>query len=109
MNAPRRGFTPSLVRKKGNQGLEIEWGDGHKSRYSFRYLRQNCPCAACVDEWTSVRRVDPDSILLDLQGLKVEAVGDYALSFSFSDHHETGIYHFDHLRAICACQNCKPG
>ena len=99
--------TPATIRKKGNKTIEIEWEDGHVSRYSFRYLRQHCPCAGCIDEWTSRKTLNPASIPLDLEGLKVEPVGGYALSFTFSDHHATGIYHFDHLRAICPCELCK--
>ena len=37
--------------------LGIQWSDGHKGIYSVRYLRQHCPCAACVDEWTGERRL----------------------------------------------------
>jgi len=89
--------------------LRITWEDGHVSSYSFRYLRQHCPCAACVDEWTSRRTLDPERVPLDLEGLKLEPVGSYALSFSFTDHHTTGIYSFDHLRAICPCESCTKG
>jgi DUF971 family protein len=36
----------------------------------------------------------------------VNLVGNYALHFSFSDHHDTGIYPFTLLRAFCPC-GCK--
>jgi len=98
---------PIAIKKKGNRSLEISWEDGHVSLYSFRYLRQNCSCAGCVEEWTGRKVLDKESIPLDLLGLKAETTGNYALSFSFSDHHDTGIYHFDHLRAICPCEICK--
>ena len=101
--------TPSTIKKQGNKMLEIGWEDGHISRYNFRYLRQNCPCAGCNDEWSSAKIIKPDEVALDLEGLKVEPVGGYALSFSFSDQHTTGIYHFDHLRQICPCDDCKKG
>ena len=32
--------------------LGITWNDGHKSVYPVRFLQQQCPCAACTDEWT---------------------------------------------------------
>jgi len=99
--------TPVAVKKKGNQSLQVTWEDGHVSLYSFRYLRQNCSCAGCVEEWTGRKLIDPEGIPLDLAGLRVEATGNYALSFAFSDHHDTGIYHFDHLRKICPCALCK--
>ncbi len=95
--------TPTEIKKIGNGNLEITWEDGHVSLYDFRYLRQKCPCAGCIDEWTSKKLIKEDTIPLDLEGLKVEPVGGYALSFSFSDQHNTGIYHFSHLRDICPC------
>ncbi|MBI3359219.1 MAG: DUF971 domain-containing protein [Nitrospirae bacterium] len=98
---------PIAIKKKGNRSLEISWEDGHVSLYSFRYLRQNCSCAGCVEEWTGKKVLDKDVIPLDLLGLKAATTGNYALSFSFSDHHDTGIYHFDHLREICPCVICK--
>lgn len=101
--------TPATIKKQGNKTLLITWEDGHVSQYSFRYLRQHCPCAACNDEWSRAKILKPDSVPLDLEGLKVEPVGGYALSFSFSDHHATGIYHFNHLREICPCPVCKKG
>ena len=101
--------TPAVIKKQGNKTLVITWDDGHESRYSFRYLRQNCPCAGCVEEWSGKKTLNPDAIPLDLEGLKVEPVGSYGLSFSFSDHHATGIYHFNYLRETCPCPVCKKG
>ncbi|HEY4484730.1 MAG TPA: DUF971 domain-containing protein [Nitrospiria bacterium] len=100
--------TPTLVKKQGGKMLEVVWDDDHVSRYSFRLLRQNCPCAGCVDEWTGRPRITPESIPLDLEGLKVDAVGGYALSFAFSDQHTTGIYQYDYLRGLCPCDLCQP-
>lgn len=99
--------TPVEIKKKGNHTLSITWGDGHVSRFGFRYLRQHCPCAGCVEEFSGKRTLRPESIPLDLEGLKVEAVGGYALSFSFSDRHATGIYHFGYLRELCPCDACR--
>ncbi|HSG05406.1 MAG TPA: DUF971 domain-containing protein, partial [Nitrospiria bacterium] len=79
----------------------------HVSRYSFRHLRQKCPCAGCIDEWSNEKILAEDKVPLDLEGLKVEAVGGYALSFGFTDQHNTGIYHFGYLREICPC--CHSG
>ena len=31
-------------------GVDIEWRDGHRSSYSFQFLRDACPCAMCDDE-----------------------------------------------------------
>lgn len=92
--------------KKGDKALTITWGDGHVSTYALPYLRENCPCAVCVDEWTRVKRVQPGSIPNNIMLVNVDAVGQYALRFIWSDGHNTGIYSFEHLRKLCPCQAC---
>ncbi len=99
--------SPVMIKKRGQKQLAISWDDGHVSEYSFRYLRQRCCCAACVEEWTGKSLLDPEAIPFDLTCSKVDATGNYALSLTFSDSHNTGIYHFEHLRAICPCELCK--
>ena len=88
--------------------LGIEWSDGHKAVYPVRYLRQHCPCAACTDEMTGQLRIKPDDIPMLIAVNDVEAVGRYALRFTFSDGHDTGIYSFNFLRRICQCDVCVP-
>src|ERR1700744_1968099 len=45
-------LTPAKVRvlKTEGTGMEIDWEDGHCSRWSFAWLRNACPCATCVEE-----------------------------------------------------------
>lgn len=86
----------------------IEWSDGHHSVYPVRHLREHCPCASCVDEWTGERRLDPDSIPLLIMLKDIEPVGNYAFRFKWSDGHGTGIYTFSHLRRLCQCDLCNP-
>ncbi len=88
--------------------LGIEWSDGHKGRYPVRGLRQNCPCAACVDEWSGERRLKPDDVPLLIMLQDIEPVGRYALQFTWSDGHDTGIYSFALLRRLCQCDICQP-
>ena len=49
---PRDAKEPAKVRvhKTEGTGLEIDWKDGHKSSWSFAWLRHACPCATCHDE-----------------------------------------------------------
>ena len=44
----------------------------------------------------------------DIQPLDVQLVGRYALQFSWSDGHDTGIYPFEVLRETCLCPECAP-
>ncbi|RMG51832.1 MAG: DUF971 domain-containing protein [Acidobacteria bacterium] len=99
--------TPVSIKKRGDTALEITWGDGHVSTYPARYLRQHCPCASCIDEWTGEKRLAPDSVPVDLKMLSVELVGQYALNFTWSDGHGTGIYSFQTLRRLCPCDQCR--
>jgi DUF971 family protein len=43
---------------------------------------------------------------VDQKLLRVEPVGNYALSITWADGHSTGIYAFRYLRAICPCVAC---
>lgn len=38
------------VNKTLGTGMEIDWQDGHKSNWSFAWLRDACPCATCQAE-----------------------------------------------------------
>jgi DUF971 family protein len=99
---------PTLVRRVSPAQTDITWNDGHFSSYPSWYLREKCPCAVCVEEFTGVHNVEPGSIPSTLQRVEVAPVGNYALSFSWSDNHSTGIYTFDYLRRICPCHECLP-
>jgi len=94
---------PSSIRKIGNQEMKLTWGDGHESHYAARYLRENCRCAACQHEITGEKLLRPEDLPAEMAILKSEVVGQYALAFTFSDHHSSGIYTFDYLRKICPC------
>lgn len=97
---------PKEIRKIGQKELKIVWSDSHASLYAFRNLRQNCQCALCVDECTGSPVLDGESVPKNIEGLKVNIVGQYALSIDFSDGHCTGIYVFRFLREICPCGEC---
>jgi hypothetical protein len=42
----------------------------------------------------------------DVQITDYRPVGWYALSFTWSDGHDTGIYTYESLRANCPCSEC---
>lgn len=88
--------------------LRIVWRDRHVSEYPPRHLRLLCPCAGCVDEGTGRRTLDPVRVPLGVFPLQIRRVGRYALGFEWSDGHDTGIYPFELLRAICPCDACHP-
>jgi DUF971 family protein len=82
----------------GERELRITWDDGKVTSVSARALRQQCPCAECVDEWTRQRTFDPAKVPEDMKILRMSPVGNYALSFTFADAHQTGIFNWGFLR-----------
>ena len=70
--------------------LNLRWDDGFTTGASAQHLRQQCPCAECVDEWTNKRTLDPAKVPADLTITTVQPVGNYALAFVFADGHSTG-------------------
>lgn len=99
---------PARVAVSKSKGVTIEWRDGHRSEYSLPYLRDHCPCATCTGaHGAASASSSPFPMFKPAPRLEsVEAVGNYALRFIWSDGHNTGIYTWDHLRSICPCPEC---
>ena len=91
----------------GENGVTVEWTDGHVSPYEAKYLRINCGCAECVEEWSKRRLLDPASVAAGIRAEDHLMVGRYAVQFLWSDGHYTGIYPFDMLRRLCQCEECR--
>jgi DUF971 family protein len=118
---PRDAVLPRKVRVlvTEGKGLEIEWSDGHRSAWSFAWLRYACPCATCIDEREKQGRKAGEAMskaaaLLPMytppaKPASAHAVGRYALQFNWLDGHSAGIYSFDYLRRHCLCSECKFG
>lgn len=80
--------------------LSVSFDDGKTGALRAQRLRQLCPCAECVDEHSGVRTLDPASVASSLTVLDVASVGNYAVSFTFSDAHRTGIYQWEYLHNL---------
>jgi DUF971 family protein len=116
---PIEAVTPAKVRVKKTEGtgMEIDWRDGHVSSWSFRWLRDACPCATCHEERQQngrapgVPKPTPQTLLQMYQEpprpTEVTPVGKYALKFKWNDGHEAGIYSWDYLRRVCNCDDCR--
>jgi DUF971 family protein len=81
--------------------LFIAWNNGES--YSLPYIdaRFQCPCAGCVDEHTGKRTLERSSISLQIRAVQVQLVGRYAIQITWSDGHDTGMYHYDRLFELC--------
>ncbi len=115
---PRVGNDPKsvVIHLTTGTGMEIEWKDGHRSVYTFAFLRDACPCALCEDERGKAGRKAGEAAKLApgalpmfkpaVKPVSAEAVGKYALRFSWNDKHDLGIYSWFFLREVCPCAEC---
>lgn len=117
--APRLAIDPKSVQVHltAGTGVDIEWKDGHRSSYTFQFLRDACPCALCEDERAKSGRLPGEPPKLPAGALPMfkaaakpvsaEQVGKYALRFQWNDNHDLGIYSWAYLRQVCACAECR--
>ena len=101
---------PVSLRKEGDDRLVIDWSDGHRGEYTWRHLRDHCPCAGCREE----REQPPDPFrvlkpaeLVPLKPIAFTPVGYYAYKITWSDGHDSGLFTLESLRALCECSVCK--
>ena len=103
---------PRSLGKEGTERLVIEWSDGHRSVYSWKHLRENCPCAGCRGEFGEppdpFRILKPSELVPKppLAPVAVTPVGHYAYKITWNDGHDTGIYTLENLRSLCQCAEC---
>ncbi|MBI2358032.1 MAG: DUF971 domain-containing protein [Deltaproteobacteria bacterium] len=83
--------------------VRVTWDDGHMGDYPREYLRGYCPCALCQGHEGGIKFIAGPTAEL----AEISAVGNYAVQFRWKDGHETGIYTFDYLRALCPCPECE--
>ena len=115
---PLDARTPLKIRVKKTEGtgVEVDWKDGHRSRWSFAWLRNACPCATCHEEREKdgrapgVAKPKPQALLAMYEApprpLEATPVGNYALRFKWNDGHQSGIYSWEYLRRVCTCDLC---
>lgn len=91
---------PSKVEMTDLGLVHIQWQDQTETLVTPRSLRQACPCASCVEEFTGKQLLDPATVSADIKVQEITPVGRYALRFAFSDGHGTGLYTFSHVRKL---------
>jgi DUF971 family protein len=109
--------SPVKIKLAGeNNTLVVEWSDGHRSAYPYRYLRDRCPCATCTGhDYAPAKPPASTAAVLPILGAKplrperAELVGRYAVQIFWSDGHSSGIYAFNFLRELCPCPECSGG
>jgi DUF971 family protein len=116
---PIDAVTPAKVRvrKTEGTGVQIDWKDGHRSEWTFAWLRDACPCATCHEERQQNGRrpgeakPKPQTLLpmyeAPVRPVEVIPAGRYAVKFKWTDGHESGIYSWEYLRRVCNCGTCS--
>jgi DUF971 family protein len=103
---------PDHIAISKSAGIKIDWKDAHRSEYELMYLRDKCPCATCTGAHGTPPRQPESANPFQMYKPKlkmdnVEAVGNYAIRIHWNDGHSSGIYSWEHLRAICPCAQCS--
>lgn len=94
------------IHRVGDAALGIDWADGATSEIPLREIRLACGCAVCCDELTGAPLLDPESIPATIRAYRIAPVGNYALTFDWSDSHSTGIFPWEMLRALADRIEC---
>ena len=89
--------TPTNLEKKDEDHIAITWADGKTSVFRMDFLRAKCPCANCIDELTGVVMVQYEAVK-NTRIKRMDQVGTYAFSITFTDNHSTGIFTYRKLR-----------
>jgi DUF971 family protein len=101
---------PTQLEKSADHRLVIRWSDGLKQTIPFRTLRDECPCANCIERRLADLQAKPSGELpvisaaqtMPLDITRMSPIGNYAYNIGFSDGHSTGIFTFDLLRSFGA-------
>lgn len=106
---------PVDIDLRRTERLRITWSDGHVSEYPLALLRRNCPCAQCRTH-RAEQASNPLAILNtggDQRAMTTVRdaglAGHYAIRLTWEDGHDTGIYDYRLLRALCPCARCRGG
>lgn len=92
---------PTVIRAHKDAGvLELQWEGEPAHRIPFAFLRGECPCASCIDEFTGRLILDRSNIPATIVPTAMGFVGNYAVKITWSDGHSTGLYTWDHLSNV---------
>lgn len=83
--------------------LAIQWDGKQESIIDAKTLRNNSPSAENkgeTDLFGNISKIKKGMNMDNLQILKFEKIGNYAIRLIFSDGHSSGIYNWDLLQTL---------
>ena len=86
--------------KTDNKGLQVDWGDGHQSRFHAIWLRHQCECEVCGTSLNAVRGLRLDQLPDDLNITSLNFDSD-RITLSWSDDGHQSAYQARWLRDHC--------
>ncbi len=93
---------PEHIELIGNE-VAIRWPDQSEDYFPMEFLRAASPSAENQGEKDILGHIHGGSGQKEFPNVRVlnwTQVGNYALQFTFSDGHRTGIYSFDYLKKL---------
>lgn len=104
MSTPLEAAGPERIEVVGDF-LAIRWDAARESVLALEAVRRSCPCARCAGEpdlTGAVRRMGAGPVYgaRSFEVVSLQRVGSYAISLSWGDGHDTGIYSWPLLRAL---------
>ncbi|MBK9516499.1 MAG: DUF971 domain-containing protein [Anaeromyxobacter sp.] len=89
---------PETIDVNARQEIVIRWPGQPEVAIPSKALRDLCPCAGCIEEFTGRKLLDPATIPDDIHPTRIDPVGNYAIQFHWSDGHSSGLYTWQTLR-----------
>lgn len=94
---------PDNIQAIGNE-IAIHWNNGDEDYFPMQLLREQSPSAENTGETDLLgNRIGGPDGPQDHSGVTVtswQIIGGYAVAFSFSDGHRTGLYSFNYLKSL---------
>ena len=84
----------------GPKEVTIRWPEADEWVLDNFTLRSSCRCAHCIDEFSGVKKLNPQDIPADIHATASVCLGNYAISITWSDGHSSSIYAYGLLRQL---------
>ena len=100
-------ISPLSLEKNENRELVIRWSDDILQIVKIRSLRENCPCATCMEKNMAPKEAPKGELkilspaeTMPLDIVSMRPVGNYAYNIEFSDGHTSGLFTLELLRKL---------